>query len=741
MANNLVIVESPAKAKTISKILGADYTVRASFGHIRDLPEKELGVDLEKHYAPHYIIPKDKQKVIKELSTLASKAKMIWVATDEDREGEAIGWHLLSALKIKDDRQYKRIVFHEITDEAIRDAIKHPRLIDTNLVDSQQARRVLDRLVGYKLSPLLWSKIRKGLSAGRVQSVAVRLVVEREREIQGFVPVEYWSLKAELTSPDGDSFIAEYEKYKGKTAPLHHQDEVERVLNAIGQIKEFAVADLITKDATQNPSAPFTTSTLQQEAARKLGYSVKQTMMIAQQLYEGIEGTPWGGLITYMRTDSTNLAASALKTAKDVITDLYGAEYALKTPRRYQTKIKGAQEAHEAIRPTNLHLTPETVKNALENAQYKLYKLIWERTIACQMAAAEILNTTVKLHPQGAPDYEFVAKGKSIKFPGFMKLYIEDSDDPAQALENKEVWLPPLTTADQCKCLKYDPAQHFTKPPARYTEASLVKKLESEGIGRPSTYAPTISTILTRGYIIKDQKYLLPTDVGFLVTDFLVEHFANIVDYQFTAQIEEKFDYVAQGKAVWYKMIDEFYTPFADQLQKKAKTIEKKVEYSDETCEKCGGRMVIRLSKYGKFLACSNFPKCRHSKPLDGPAPTPTNSQPTGEVCEKCGGALVTKKGPYGMFYACANYPECKFTKPASNPKTGVTCPQCNQGELVARKTKRGKNFYACNRYPECKYAIWNKPTNEKCECGGIMMEMSRNLKCAECGTTRDKPE
>lgn len=736
MAENLVIVESPAKAKTISKILGNKYVVRASMGHVRDLPKSKLGIDVKHDFEPSYIVPMEKKKVIKELKGFLKKDTKLLLATDEDREGEAIGWHLLQALDVNPKKtEVKRIVFHEITEGAIKDAIKNPRDIDQDLVDAQQARRVLDRLVGYELSPLLWKKVRYGLSAGRVQSVAVRLIVDREREIRAFKAVEYWSITGHFLKGK-DAFEGALVKYKGKEIHLKNNKETEKILKEL-EGAEYKVTKVEEKDVKRSPAPPFTTSTLQQEASRKLGFSVKRTMVIAQQLYEGVEhGKGTTGLITYMRTDSVNLSAVALKQAKEVITKDFGKEYALDTPRYYKGR-KGAQEAHEAIRPVDLSLKPEDVKSYLDKDQLRVYELIWKRTLACQMKEAKLKALGVDVTPfvdGKMTEYTFRATGQTIQFPGFMRAYVEGSDHPEEELESQEKFLPPLEKDDEVKLKELVPAQHFTKPPARYTEASLVKKLEAEGIGRPSTYAPTITTIMARGYVEKEAKQLKPTDLAEVVTDMLVKHFPHIVDYKFTAEMEDSLDLIAEGKKKWVPIIDAFYNPFHKTVEEKNETLKKEdivnLEKTDEKCEKCGSPMIVKLGRFGKFLSCSNYPECKNAKPLAGKdAPEKTEEQKdlerklSGKKCEKCGEPMVIKSGRYGDFLGCSAYPKCKNIQSIVKP-TGVKCPVCKEGQMIERRARRtGKVFYGCNRYPKCKNAVWDKPTGNLCKkCGSLMV-------------------
>jgi len=738
--NHFIIVESPAKARTLKKFLGAKYNIKASMGHIRDLPKKEIGIDVDHDFEPHYEISPDKKKIVKELNDLVHKYDntMVWLASDEDREGESIAWHLVHALRLKKD-QYKRIAFHEITKPAVLAALEHPRELDINLVHAQQARRVLDRLVGYKLSPLLWVKVRGGLSAGRVQSVAVRLIVEREREIQNFKPEEYWNIFADLEAKKG-AFKAELTKIDGEKAEVHNKKKADEILHALKKA-HYSVAELLKKEVNREPAPPFITSSLQQEASRKLGFSVKQTMVVAQQLYEGVAlGKEHTGLITYMRTDSFNLSHEFLKDVPKAIRRLYGDEYALDTPRFFTKKMKGAQEAHEAIRPTDLHKTPASVKTHLDPGQYKLYKLIWERTMACQMPAAKLDVTTATIETNN--NYTLTAKGQVIRFQGFMKAYVEGRDHPDEELADREADLPALTEGETCKLVELNPEQKFTQPPPRYTEASLVKKLESEGIGRPSTYAPTITTIITRGYVEKKpDKKLYPKEIGSIVNDFLVEHFPEIVDLHFTAEMEEKLDKIAEGQEKWVPVIQEFYKPFEKLIEEKRKSIKKADvihEKTDEICEKCGAPMVVKLGRNGKFLSCSKYPKCKNAKPLLTDAEKKTEAglqkQYANEKCEKCGSPMIIRKGRYGEFLACSAFPKCKNTRPLGHA-IKAKCPECG-GSLTEKRTKRGRVFYGCSSYPNCQFATWHKPVDDSCPvCGGLQTQAKKNLiKCERCG-------
>ena len=741
MAENHVIVESPDKARTLSKILGKKYVVRASMGHVRDLPKSKIGIDVMHDFKPTYIIPAEKKKVIKELKGLLKKDTNLYLATDEDREGEAIGWHLLQALDVDTEkREVKRIVFHEITEGAIKESLKNPRTLDQYLVDAQQARRVLDRLVGYELSPLLWKKIRYGLSAGRVQSVAVRLIVDREREIRAFKPEEYWTIKG-LFSKGKEPFEALLTKYEGKEVPLNNNKDADKALKALEKAI-YKVVKVEEKEVKRSPAPPFTTSTLQQEASRKLGFSVKKTMMLAQQLYEGVEhGKGVTGLITYMRTDSVNLSQVALKQAKEVIMQDFGKEFALEEPRYYKSK-KGAQEAHEAIRPVDLSLKPSDVESYLDKDQARLYEMIWKRTIACQMQEARLLALGVDIYPYvngKETGYTFRATGQTIKFSGFMRAYVEGADNPEEELADQEKLLPALKEGDEVDLKELLPEQHFTKPPARYTEASLVKKMESEGIGRPSTYAPTITTIMTRGYVEKEAKQLKPTDLAEVVTDMLVKHFADIVDYKFTAEMEESLDDIAEGKKKWVPVLNEFYKPFHKVVEEKNETLKKEdvvnLEETDEKCEKCGSPMIVKLGRFGKFLSCSNYPECKNARPIakDGQPEEKTEERKelerklSDKKCEKCGKPMEIKTGRYGEFLGCSGYPECKNIQ-AIVKMIGVACPECKKGQMIERRARKtGKVFYGCNKYPKCKNAVWDKPTGALCKNCGALVVMKKD--------------
>ena len=733
----LVIVESPAKCGKIESYLGSGYKCIASFGHIQELPGIKY-IDIDNGFKPNFQVVTTKSQQISKMRTMIKGAKEVLLALDDDREGTGIAWHVCQLFHLP--LTTKRILFHEITKDAIEKALKNSRELDRKLIDAQQARRVLDRLVGYELSPLIWKKIRYGLSAGRVQSVAVRLIVEREREIEKFKPEEYWSIAANLETPRGDAFTAELSKIGDKKAEVHSKGAAEKIEMDI-KGAEWKVAKVEKKEKKRNPAPPFITSTLQAEAHRKLGFSVKKTMMLAQRLYEGADTGE--GLITYMRTDSTNLAASAVKSVRSVIAEKFGKEYVPAAVRTFTKKAKGAQEAHEAIRPTDPARAPDSLKDTLENDAYRLYELIWQRFLACQMAEAVLDQTGVDV---AAKDYIFRATGQIIKFAGFLAVYKRgyDSDEEKQA--DSEKILPEINENEVLNLLKLLSEQHFTKPPARYTEATLVKKLESEGIGRPSTYAPTISTIQTRGYIEKEGKALRPTDTGTVVNDFLVKHFERIMDYQFTAKMEEQLDEIAEGKHRWNEIIGNFYKPFHSEVEEKTETIKKEDvvnEETDEKCDKCGKPMVIKLGRFGKFLSCSAYPECKNAKPLDKKQEEQNKEleeKIAGRKCPECSKPLTVKRGRFGAFIGCSGYPDCKFIDKKANGM-GIKCPECSKGELsekFARKSK--KKFWGCNAYPKCEFASWDEPQKEPCECGGVTVlkrGKQEKLVCLKCGKER----
>jgi DNA topoisomerase-1 len=733
---NLVIVESPAKAKTIQKYLGAGFVVKSSYGHVRDLPKSKIGVDIKHKFEPVYEIPEKAKANVKILQAAAKKADIVYFATDEDREGEAIAWHLMQVLKTP-AKKAKRITFSEITKTAIQNAIKNPRELDQNLVDAQQGRRVLDRLVGYKLSPLLWKKVRMGLSAGRVQSVAVRLIVEREDEIKKFKSDEYWSLTAHLLKDD-QPFDAELSHKQGKAIEKlgignkTAMDDIVRDLQGV----TYTVKSLETKETKRTPPAPFTTSKLQQAGVNQLGYSSKKIMMLAQQLYEGIELGDEGhtGLITYMRTDSVNLAEEAIANAQATITKMFGANYS--SPRRFTGKSKGAQEAHEAIRPTDPSRTPESVEKYLDPAQLKVYRLIWQRMIASQMEQARLQQNVADIE---AGNYTFKARGSTVLFDGYVKVL-------GAKAAFQETLLPPLEVGDKVDLQKLDPEQHFTQPPARYSEATLVKALEEHGIGRPSTYAPTIDVIQRREYVVKgDDKRFSPTEIGTLVNGVLTEHFPNIVDIEFTANMENQLDEIAEGKKKWQPVMKSFYEPFAKNLAIKDKELNKAElteEKTSEKCPVCGSDMIIKLGRFGKFKACSRYPECKHTEAMG--EEKAMQEKLSGEKCPDCGRDLVVKRGRFGMFMGCSGYPECKYIKKIEK-ETGAICPKCNEGKIVEKKTRKGKPFFACNRYPDCQNAYWSKPTGEKCPtCQSLLVYGPKNtIKCSnkECDFKKDAPD
>ncbi len=687
MADSLVIVESPAKAKTIGKYLGSKFIVKASMGHVRDLPKSQIGVDVENDFDPKYITIRGKGSVLKELKDARKKVKKVYLAADPDREGEAIAWHLAHALDVNEGEAC-RVVFNEITKQAVKDAFKTPRQINMDLVNAQQARRILDRLVGYKISPLLWKKVKKGLSAGRVQSVAVKIIIDRENEISEFTAEEYWSITAKLTIND-TTFEAKFNQLNGEKKELHSEQDVNEVLAAIADAA-FEVTEIKERERMRHPAAPFTTSSLQQEAARKLNFRAAKTMSVAQQLYEGIdlgkEGTV--GLITYMRTDSTRVAASAQEEIREYITGKYGNDFIPEEPRQYTKKNANAQDAHEAIRPTSAVRDPESVKEYMSRDQFRLYKLVWERFAASQMASAVLDTMSVDI---AAGPASFRAVGSKVRFQGFMKVYVEGNDD---GKEEGEKFLPPLAKGDKPTPEQIEPKQHFTQPPPRYTEARLVKTLEELGIGRPSTYAPTLETIQKRGYVAIEEKKFMPTELGELVIQQMEEFFPEILDVEFTAHMEQDLDHVGEGEENWVQVLSEFYESFEKRLEvaeEEMKEIEIEDEVSDEICDKCGRHMVYKLGRFGKFLACSGFPDCRNTKPII--------------------------------------------------KDIGVKCPTCHEGDVVERRSKKGRIFYGCNRYPECDFVSWDRPSTKPCPVCQSMMVEKRNkqgvkLQCTSCDHT-----
>ncbi|MGZ9584648.1 type I DNA topoisomerase [Paenibacillus marinisediminis] len=684
MADSLVIVESPAKAKTIGKYLGSKYIVKASMGHVRDLPKSQTGVEVDNNFNPKYITIRGKGSVIKELKDASKKVKKVYLAADPDREGEAIAWHLAHVLDLK-ETDACRVVFNEITKQAVKDAFKTPRPINMDLVHAQQARRILDRLVGYKISPLLWKKVKKGLSAGRVQSVSVKLIIDRENEIDAFIPEEYWTVTAILES--GKSMLeAKFHQLKGEKKELSSEDDVKVILKAIGE-NPFIVKEVKEKERLRHPSPPFTTSSLQQEAARKLNFRASKTMSVAQQLYEGVELGKEGtvGLITYMRTDSTRISPTAQEEAGGYIIDKYGKEYMPETPRQYVKKSANAQDAHEAVRPTSILRDPEAMKPFLSRDQLRLYKLIWERFVSSQMTSAVMDTMTIDI---GAGEAGFRATGSKVRFPGFMKVYVEGNDDGT--VETDKL-LPPMSVGDKLKKQAIEPKQHFTQPPPRYTEARLVKTLEELGIGRPSTYAPTLETIQKRGYVAIEEKKFVPTELGELVNQLMEEFFPEILDAEFTAHMEEDLDHVEEGQQDWDKVLANFYESFEKRLvvaEEEMKEIEIEDEVSDEICEKCGKHLVYKMGRFGKFLACSGFPDCRNTRPIV--------------------------------------------------KDTGVCCPKCKEGKLVERRSKKGRVFYGCDQYPTCDFVMWDKPSATPCpSCSSLMVEKrsKQGIKqqCTQC--------
>lgn len=773
MAKNLVIVESPAKAKTISKYLGKQYLVKASLGHIKDLPKKDLAVAVEADFEPRYEIIEGKKKLISELKQAAKSADSVYLAADPDREGEAICYHLMEELggKGKGGTKIFRVMFNEITPKAIKKAFEKPGHVDLRLVEAQQARRVLDRLVGYKISPLLWDKVRRGLSAGRVQTVALRLIVEREREIRAFQKKEYWTIDAHLQARKPPVLVARLIKRDGEQLEMANEEQAK---NLVAQLEgaQFVVESVTTKEKRRNPVAPFITSTLQQEAARKLRFSVKRTMALAQRLYEGVELGQEGavGLITYMRTDSTRVSDEALKEVRGFIAERFGGDYLPAAPNVFKAK-KDIQDAHEAIRPTSVARTPESLEGLLAEDELKLYRLIWMRFVASQMTPALFDQTTIEVSAKGkdGATYSFRATGSVLKFPGFLAVYEEGKDQKDEEDEELKHRLPAVEQGQTLKLKALEPQQHFTEPPPRYTEASLVKELEANGVGRPSTYATILSTIQEREYVKKEGGRFVPTELGMVVTDLLVENFEDIFDVKYTARMEEELDEIEEGKLDWRMAMADFWQRLKQDLER-AETemtdIKRMEKPTDLTCEKCGKPMVIKWGRHGSFIACSGYPECTNTRELTVDLPdvdsAALSEEGVEEYCENCGRPMVLKKGRFGQFYACSGYPDCKTTKqiggeqrkdipleekcPNCNSnlvvkfgrfgeftacsnypackyvkqKTiGVACPQCKSGEIVERRSKRGRIFYGCNRYPECTFVAWGKPLEEQCpECG-----------------------
>ncbi len=760
MSENLVIVESPAKAKTIKKYLGKGFEVLASYGHVRDLVPKEGAVDTENEFSMKYALIERNEKHVDAIAKALKKAGALYLATDPDREGEAISWHLYEILKERGalkDKEVHRVVFHEITQRAVNDAVAHPRPLSTELVNAQQARRALDYLVGFNLSPLLWKKIRRGLSAGRVQSPALRLICEREDEIEKFKSEEYWSIAANAEK-DAQAFSARLYQYAGhKAEQFTFRDEKSTRAAEAALLKsangKLTVASVEKKQRKRNPAAPFTTSTLQQEASRKLGFGAQRTMRTAQQLYEGIDLTGEGavGLISYMRTDSVNLAAEAVAEIREVIAKRYGQDHLPEESRVYKTKSKNAQEAHEAIRPTSAARAPEDIHGKLTEEQRKLYELIWKRTIACQMEQAVFDTVTADL--DAGHDSSFRATGSVMVVPGFMAVYQEGQDDTIG--DDEERLLPPLEQGETVTLKDIQCEQHFTEPPPRYTEASLVKALEEYGIGRPSTYATIISTLQQREYVEMDRKRFKPTDVGRVVSKFLTDHFTQYVDYDFTAKMEDELDAVSRGEKEWVPVMHEFWDPFKKLVDHKEENVSRKdvtTQKMDEKCPKCGKPLSIRLGRRGRFIGCTGYPDCDYTRNLDETAEQAAQPEKIeGRQCPQCGSDLIIRRGRYGKFIGCSSYPKCKFIEPLEKPQDmGVECPECHQGTFLKRKSRYGKIFYSCSRYPDCKYATWNPPLAQPCpKCGWPILTIKTTKRkgtervCPrkECGFAEPAPE
>src|SRR3989454_4840336 len=741
MAKSLIIVESPAKAKTIKKYLGAGFTVKASVGHVKDLPEHRLGIDIAHDFAPEYVPIKGKKKLLQELCAEAEKVERVYLAPDPDREGEAIAWHIASELHRTSSDHIYRIMLHEITKKGITEALQQPGRIDEHKVSAQQARRLLDRLVGYKISPLLWQKVQRGLSAGRVQSVALRIICEREQEIQAFQSQEYWTIDAAMTVADPPPFQARLHSISGKKADIADlQGAHDPVYNL--QAARYTVAEVKKTTRRRNPAPPFTTSTLQQEAVRKLRFSTQRAMRVAQQLYEGLALGDEGevGLITYVRTDSTRLADEAVQEARQYIQERYGKDYVPPQPRRYRSQ-KAAQQAHEAIRPTSVLRTPEQVKRYLNAEQQALYTLIWNRLVASQMSSAVLDHTTVDVT---AKQYSFRATGAVMRFPGFTALYEEslaESPKPDADAGAHNRLLPPLVVGQEVQVTALDPNQHFTQPPPRFTEASLVSELEKLGIGRPSTYASILGTLRERRYVEDKERRFIPTELGTTVNGLLVESFPDLLNVQFTAQLEDKLDQIEEGKCDWVATLHAFYEPFVAELQQATHTmrdVRKEVEEAEEVCEKCQRPMIIRRGRFGRFMACSGYPECKNTRQLSTTAPAQAPAAPSVEVtCEQCGKPMALKRSRYGEFLACTGYPKCKATKPIVT--TVMDCPveSCG-GTIVQRRSRRGKTFYGCTNYPRCTFSVWQRPVPHACpQCAAAYMLEKQTKKK---GVTRQCP-
>jgi DNA topoisomerase-1 len=741
----LVVVESPAKARTIGKYLASDYTVKATVGHVRDLPQRELGVDVDKGFRPKYVTIRGKGKQLAAIKRAAKSSDRVLLATDPDREGEAIAWHV--ADQLGDGEKVGRVRFHEITKDAVRHAIERPDQIDERKVEAQQARRILDRLVGYKASPLLWKAVKAGLSAGRVQTVALRLIVEREQAIRNFVPKEYWSIEAELAAAD-KTFTAKLHKVDGKKPAIPSRDAADEIVEHV-RGKPFVVSDVAKKQRRRRPSAPFITSTLQQEAAKRLGFTAKRTMRAAQQLYEGVELGSEGavGLITYMRTDSPRVSAAALDAAREFIAQQYDERYLPAKPNTYRSR-KGArtQDAHEAIRPTDVARRPEAVKRYLSPDQYRLYQIVWQRFVASQMTPAVYDTTTLDF---ALGRYLFRATGSVLVFDGFHKLYTDTKESDEEKTFEDLSPIPPMEKGDDASVRAITPNQHFTEPPPRFSEASLVKELEGDGIGRPSTYSQIISTLRDRGYVRVESRRFHPTELGETVTRVMVSRFPDIFNVEFTSSMETELDKVEEGTLAWRRVLEDFYGPFASALEKvdTAALIREAHDVGDlekEPCPECGGKLTVKSGRFGPFIACTNYPECRYTKPLKRDK---TPDKPTDEVCAECGAPMVIKTGRYGEFLACTRYPKCKHTRPIP---LGVKCPKCGDGELAQRRTRRGRTFFGCGNYPDCDFSTWHRPVPDTCpECGYVGAErrstkargeFRRCLKCQSEFTVEDEP-
>jgi DNA topoisomerase I len=754
MLKSLIIVESPAKARTLQRYLGKAFDVKASVGHIRDLPVNQLGVDIQNDFAPQYVTIRGKAKIINELKDAAQKADQIYLAPDPDREGEAIAWHIAETLKTS-RKPMHRALFHELTKKAILKAIENATDLNRSLFEAQQARRILDRLVGYQLSPLLWDKVRRGLSAGRVQSVAVRMICDREREIESFVSEEYWTIGARLQGPVPPSFLAELDRVEGQKIKIGSGEEAGRLTASLEKEALYTVAAVEKKKKMRHPTPPFITSTLQQEASRKLRFSAKKTMTLAQKLYEGIDLGEEGptGLITYMRTDSTRISDEAVAGVRDFIKNNHGPEYLPEKPNLYKTG-KAAQDAHEAIRPTGVERTPEEMTSFLEKDLLALYSLIWKRFVASQMVPAVYDQTVIVIE---AGRYRLKATGSILRFLGFMTLYVESEDDSPTEKEGTEMVLPPIKAGDRLDLQEVLPKQHFTQPPSRYSEATLVKALEENGVGRPSTYASILSIIQEKEYVRQLKRRFEPTDLGKLVNSLLVEHFPRVINIDFTASMEKNLDRVEEGDLNWLKILKDFYGPFQENLEQakqEMKSVKRSAEPTEIACKLCGGKMMIKWGRKGEFLACENYPQCKHTQDFkrteEGKVVPLEREEPeaAGEVCDKCGRPMVFKQGRYGRFLACSGYPACKNTRALS---TGVHCPEpgCT-GELVQKVSKRGKVFYSCSRYPQCKYALWDRPVNRSCpQCQSPFLlekqnkKQGRRLQCpnTDCGYSESLEE